>query len=136
MSSCCLTILNVAEHILNLLACGVVHASSSSEPVTIHLLAVAAKVTVWAVPVMDYAMPAAQDTCLHEGFSTHLHLAHMWHIACSPSIPSSNDSHEPFALETLFRDGHSPLVSQLVSQQEVVDVLHCMQCGGGDNSSQ
>jgi len=43
MSSCCLTILNVAEHMLNLLACGVMHASSSSEPVTIHLLAVRCK---------------------------------------------------------------------------------------------
>ena len=60
-------------------------------------------------------------------FKTHLHFAHMWHHPL-PGILCRDDCHESSAFQAFLRYSHGPLVTTLISQQKVVDVLHCMQC--------
>ena len=59
--------------------------------------------------------------------NTDLHFAHV-RDAVLPGVLGSYDSHEAFASDSFLRDGHGPFVTKLVSHEEVVDVLHCMEC--------
>ena len=77
----------------------------------------------WLYDVAEAAAERLSEISIHAD----LHLAHV-RDAVLPGILGSYDSHEAFASDAFLRNGHGPFVTKLVSHEEVVDVLHCMEC--------